>query len=439
MNNLKVPPHNLDAEKAVIGAILIDNNSLNKVIDSIKSDFFYDPKNILIFEAIEKLYSKAEAVDVLTISAQLKKIKKFSESGGGRYLSELVSAVPTSANIENYANIVRENAVRRKLISYGAKLTEEARKEDKEIECILDELETEMLSLSQASTSTSFYDSETLLEMQMKQADEFAKNPNAIRGVPTGLEPVDQMLGGLQKSDLIILAARPSVGKSAFAFDIARHIAVNEKKKVLIFSLEMPALQVMSRILAQQVEINLWKLRMGGMVDSEFKRYNIGVAKLAEAGIYIDDTPGLSIMQLRSKARKMMLEKGVDMIVIDYLQLMQGSGKSDGRTQEVGEISRSLKILSRELNVPIVALSQLNRAVENRNERIPQLSDLRESGSIEQDADIVIFLSRDVLADEENKERIKQVDVSVAKHRNGPTGKVMLKFIGEYQKFYNAN
>lgn len=438
MDNLRVPPHNLDAEKAVLGAVLIDNNSLNKVIDTLKADFFYDPKNKLIFEAIEKLYSKAEAIDVLTLSSQLKKVKKFSEAGGGAYLSELVTAVPTSANIEHYANLVKENAVRRNLISYGAKLTEEARKEDKELEQILDELETDMLSLSQASTTTSFYDSESLLEMQMKQADEFAKNPNAIRGVPTGLEPVDKMLGGLQKSDLIILAARPSVGKSAFAFDIARHIAVNEKKKILIFSLEMPALQVMTRILAQQVEINLWKLRMGGMVDSEFKRYNVGVAKLAEAGIFIDDTPGLSVMQLRSKARKMMMENGVDMIVIDYLQLMQGSGRIDSRTQEVGEISRSLKILSRELNVPIVALSQLNRAVENRNERIPQLSDLRESGSIEQDADIVIFLSRDVVADEDNQERIKQVDVSIAKHRNGPTGKVMLKFIGEYQKFYSV-
>lgn len=437
-DNFRVPPHNVEAEQAVLGAVLVDNAVLTKVIDSLKPNYFYDPKHRLIYEHITNLYHKNDAIDVLTLSSSLKKQKKFEQAGGTKYLAELAAVVPTSANIEDYANIVKEDASRRNLITFGAKLDEYARKQDVELEDIMDELESDLLALSQNSADTDFQHSEELLELQMKQADEFAKNPNAIRGYPTGIRPVDKVLGGLQKSDLVILAARPSVGKSAFAFDITRHIAVNEGKNVAIFSLEMPAVQVITRMLAQQIEVNLWKLRMGGLQDSEFKKYNVGVAKLADSGIYIDDTAGLNIMQLRSKARKLKIEKDLDMIVIDYLQLMQGHSRIENRTQEIGEISRSLKILARELDIPIIALSQLNRAVETRGERIPQLSDLRESGSIEQDADIVMFLSRDVMADEEDEERVKNVDVSIAKHRNGPTGKVMLKFIGEYQKFYEV-
>jgi replicative DNA helicase len=433
----RIPPHNIEAEQAILGAILIDSEILPKIIDQLDSKHFYEPKNRLIYEHVQELFSKNEAVDVLTLSASLKKKKKFEQAGGGKYIGELAAMVPTSANYEEYIKIIKENAHRRSLISFASKLDGFARQEDRELDDILNELESDLLSISQSSIKTDFLDSETLLEMQMQLADEYAKNPNALRGHGTGLKAVDQILGGLHKSDLIILAARPSVGKSAFAFDIARNVAVNERKNVAIFSLEMPAVQVITRMLAQQIEVSLWKLRMGGLKDSEFKKYNIGVAKLADSGIFIDDSAGLNIMQLRSKARKLMLEKKLDLIIIDYLQLMQGHSRIENRTQEIGEISRSLKILARELNIPIIALSQLNRAVENRGERIPQLSDLRESGSIEQDADIVIFLSRDVLADEDSEDQFKKVDVFIAKHRNGPTGKVMLKFVGEYQKFYD--
>ncbi|GIW58934.1 MAG: replicative DNA helicase [Candidatus Dojkabacteria bacterium] len=432
-----MPPHNLEAEQAVLGAVLIDNEVLIKVVDQLDEKHFYEPRNRIIFEQIRDLFSKNLAVDVLTLSASLKKKKKFEQVGGSKYIGDLAAIVPTSANIDDYIKIIKENAHRRSLISYASKLDELARQEERDIEDILDELESDLLAITQSSIKTDFLDSETLLEMQMKLADEYAKNPNALRGHSTGLKSVDHLLGGLHKSDLIILAARPSVGKSAFAFDIARHVAVNEKKNVAIFSLEMPAVQVITRMLAQQIEVSLWKLRMGGLKDSEFKKYNMGVAKLADAGIFIDDSAGLNIMQLRSKARKLMLEKKLDLIVIDYLQLMQGHSRIENRTQEIGEISRSLKILARELNIPIIALSQLNRAVENRGERIPQLSDLRESGSIEQDADIVIFLSRDIMSDEQEDDSEKRVDVLVAKHRNGPTGRVVVKFRGEFQKFYD--
>ncbi len=438
-NNLRVPPQNIEAERAVLGSVLIDDEAFNKVADLLEPKYFYDPRNEIIFEHLYKLFSSSKALDVLTLSAELKKSNKHKEAGGNSYISDLINSVPTSANIEEYANLVKEAAVRRNLISFGAKLDESARNEELELDQVIDDMEKDLLLVSQKTIAKDFFDAETLLEMQMKKADEFAKNPNALRGFPTGISSFDNLLGGLHRSDLIIIAARPSVGKSAFGFDIVRHISVVEKKNIVIFSLEMPAIQVIERLLAQQTEISLWKLRMGGMNNDEYKRFNLGQAKLADSNIFVDETPGISIMQLRSKARKLMMDKKIDLILIDYLQLMQGNPKyADSRAQEVGEISRSLKILARELNVPIIALSQLNRAVENRQDRIPQLSDLRESGSIEQDADLVIFLSRDMSQEEDVlNQKSKLVDISVAKHRNGPTGKLVLKFVGEFQKFYD--
>lgn len=434
---LRVPPQNLDAERAVIGSVLIDNNCLLKVVDLVRPEYFYDLRHGILFETIVTLFSQNKPVDVVTLGSELKRKGKVTQSGGTSYLSEIISSVPTSANVEEYCKIVKENSVRRNLISFGAKLDENARDEVKTLEQILDEVENNLLSLSTDNSAKQYYDAPTLLEMQMKRADEFAKNPGGFRGIPCGLKSMDKMLGGFQKSDLVILAARPSVGKSALGFDMLRHMAVNEKKSVAIFSLEMPAVQVIERVLAQQIDVNLWNLRMGKLSDEDYRKYSEGAGKLSESKIFVDDTAGLNIMQLKSKARKLVMDHGLDIILIDYLQLMQGTARIENRAQEVGEISRSLKILARELNIPVIALSQLNRAVENRIDRVPQLSDLRESGSIEQDADLVIFLGRDLNQDTEQQEvqDVMKVDVFIAKHRNGPTGRFSLNFHANKTKF----
>lgn len=439
MNSLRIPPYNLEAERAILAAILIDSEIMNKVGELLRPDYFYDQRNQIIFEHVSKLYLKGKNVDLITLNASLSKSNQIKQAGGQEYLSEIIVQIPTSANAEDYADLVRESAIRRKLIEYGAQLDQDARKQDVELNDILNDLEKNLFSISKDSTTSDFYDAATLLELQMKKADEYAKNPSGLRGLPTGLNSLDGILGGLHRSDLIIVAARPSVGKSAFSFDIARHIAVEEGKTVAIFSLEMPAIQVIERMLAQQIKVNLWNLRMSKLTDEDYRKYSIGAGKIGDSKLFIDDTPGINIMQLRTKTRKLMLEHNLDLILIDYLQLMQGNSRgSDNRAQEIAEISRSLKILARELNVPIIALSQLNRAVENRQEKIPQLSDLRESGSIEQDADLVVFLGREVteeVVDEANP--VFNVDVFIAKHRNGPTGKIRLKFVGAQQKFFD--
>ncbi|MCA9386409.1 replicative DNA helicase [Candidatus Dojkabacteria bacterium] len=430
----RIPPQNLEAERAVIGSVLIDNEVTDKVADVLKPDFFYDPKHQLIFDAMMNLYRTNSPIDVLTLTAELKKTKKFKQVGGGVYLSEIISEVPTSANVSKYAEIVREMFIRRSLITFGAQLDEQSRNESESIEDILSGVEQHVVELSKDNTKQDFLDSATLLELQMQKADEYAKNPDALRGLPSGFRNVDKILGGFHTSDLVILAARPGTGKSAFAFNIARNVAVNEKKTVAIFSLEMPALQVMERMLAQQIQVDLWNIRMGKMTDQEFKRYPEGAGKLSESNILIDETPGITIMQLRSKARRLMLEKGLDMIIIDYLQLMQARD-IENRAQAVGEMSRSLKILARELEIPVICLSQLNRAVENRSDRTPQLSDLRESGSIEQDADVVMFLNRESPTDDDDEDEEPLIHFTVAKHRNGPIGGAKLKFIGAQQRY----
>lgn len=438
MESLRIPPQNLEAERAIIGSILIDSSVMNKIGDILKPEYFYDNRNKTLYEFIVKLYTKGKNIDVITLNAELSKKNKVKQAGGAEYLSEIIAEIPTSANAKDYAEIVRESAIRRQLITFGAKLDESARLENEELNDILNDLEKNLFSISNDSSSTDFYDAATLLELQIKKADEYAKSPDGMRGLPSGIKSLDKILGGFHKSDLVIIAARPSVGKSAFSFDIARHAAVEHGKTVAIFSLEMPAIQVIERMLAQQINVSLWNLRMGKMSPEDYQKYSVGAGKIAESKIFVDDTPGINIMQLRTKARKLMLEHNLDLILIDYLQLMQGSSRNmDNRAQEIAEISRSLKILARELNIPVLALSQLNRAVENRQERIPQLSDLRESGSIEQDADLVIFLGRDINEEIDESNPVFKVDVFIAKHRNGPTGKIKLKFVGSQQKFFD--
>jgi replicative DNA helicase len=431
----RLPPQNLDAERSVLGAILVDTESISRVGDMLKPEHFYAPQHGIIYEAIMQLYHASKPIDVVTLKSVLEKMKKLSQVGGVAYLSELIAVVPTSAHIEEYASLVKECSVRRRLISYAATLDEQARVEDKKLDELLDTVEGEIFSVSQDNTQKMFKHAKELLEQMWEKIEDYAKNPGAIRGIPTGWKGLDEVLGGFHNSDLVILAARPSVGKTSFALDVARRACINHGKAVAFFSLEMPEIQVIERVFSQQIDVPVFELRTGKYTDEVWRRYTEGVGKLSESNLYVVDTPALNIMQLRSMARKLKMEANLDMIIIDYLQLMQGStNRVENRTGEVSEISRSLKILARELGIPVIALSQLNRAVENRTDRKPQLSDLRESGSIEQDADVVIFLSREKLFNAETANP-DVANVIIAKHRNGPIGEVALRFVEKTTKF----
>jgi replicative DNA helicase len=429
----KIPPHNDEAEMSILGGILIDDEKLLDVAEIISHKDFYNPKYSTIFEAMLKLFERQSPIDVLTVTNELKAKNNFKEIGGAATLSEIVAETPTSAHVEEYARIVRDTSIRRKMIALSSKINEFAFDEAKEVDSLLDKAEQQIFEISEHAVDRDFVHVSLLLEESYEQAEDLNSDPNALRGIATGFSDVDKILGGLQKSDLIILAARPSVGKTAFSMDIARHVATVEQKRVGFFSLEMSNSQLMDRLIAMEVGVGLWNLRMGKLQDEEFARMADAMGRLSESGLYFDDTPGLSIMEMRTKARKLKMEKDLDFVVVDYLQLMQGNSR-ENRTQEVSEISRFLKQLARELEVPVMALSQLSRAVENRADRMPQLSDLRESGSIEQDADIVMFLHREETFDPDT-ERKGVGDLLISKHRNGPTGAVELAFVHEQARY----
>jgi len=428
------PPQNLEAERSIIGAILIDPEVLPNIAEILKVEHFYSPQHALIYEAIIQLYQASKPVDMVTLTSQLKKNNKLQQVGGSAYISELIATVPTSAHSTEYASLVKEESTRRNLIALASKAQELAQSQERPLEEVLDELESKLFSISQNTIKRDFVTAAQLVEQHIEAMEEYSRNPNAMHGISTGLKAVDMILGGLHKSDLLIVAARPGVGKSSFALEIARHAAVEDGRSVGIFSLEMPANQLIKRILASQSNVSLWDIRQAQLTDAAYARMAEAYDSVSKAKIFIDDNPSLTVMQLRSKARKLMLEHGLDLLIIDYLQLMQGStSKVENRVQEITEISRSLKILARELNIPVIALAQLNRSVESRTDRVPQLSDLRDSGSIEQDADVVMFLSREK---QFNPESTKETtDVFVAKHRNGATGRVELRFIEESTKF----
>lgn len=430
MSDLKLPPQNDDVEKSVLGAILIDEDAMFKVAEELNPTHFYGKKHQLIFEAMLDLFSHQKPIDILTLSTELKSRKSIKEIGGNVYLTELVEAVPTAAHIEEYSKIIINLAQRRRLITLASDIENLAYKQEKELDIVLDEVEKNLMSITQTTTKKDFVHVSSLLEKSYKKAEELNKDPGKLMGVPTGFSYLDGILGGLQRSDLIILAARPSVGKTAFSLDIARHASVYEGKSVGIFTLEMSDTQLMDRILSMQVGVGLWDLRMGRISDDVFTRLSDAMGVLSEAKLYIDDTPGINIMEMRAKARKLKIERGLDLIIVDYLQLIEGRSK-ENRVQEVSEISRFLKNLARELDVPVLALSQLSRAVEQRGDGTPQLSDLRESGSIEQDADVVLFLSK-VGGEDENSQNRK---LFISKHRNGPTGEEELFFVKEQARF----
>jgi len=429
MPNIRIPPHNEEAERSLIGAILLDRDAIVQVAEITNADQFYFQKHKTIYEAMVKLYDERSAIDVVTVTNELKKMKKLKEVGGAAYVAELSSAVPTASHVKDYGVIVKKTAIKRSLISLAAEMNELAFDDSKESSDILDRAEQEVFSLSFNQTQTGFIPLRDALASSFERLDELQRNSGELRGVPTGFADLDRVLAGFQKSNLIILAARPGTGKTAFSLNVAQAAAVKYKKKVAFFSLEMSKEELVDRLLVAQADIDAWKLKTGRLNDQDFMKISDAMGVLAEAPIFIDDTPGMSIFEMRTKARRLMAEHGLDMIIVDYLQLAQGRTK-DNRVQEVAEISQGLKNLARELRVPVLSLAQLSRAVENRGEKVPQLSDLRESGSIEQDADVVMFLFR---KDDDIREA---VTLKISKHRNGGLADVDLHFQGDRIKFY---
>ena len=433
---VKLPPQNVEAEQSVLGAILIDKDSMYKIGDFLKSDDFYRDDHSIIYKTILKLYEKRKPVDVVTLTNELEKEKNLKSIGGATYLSTLVNGVATSANIVTHAQIIQQKASLRRLISAASTIAELGFDENSELETILDKAETALFSVSQKYVKQYFTPIRDILADSFDRIDKLHKEKGVLRGVPTGFKDLDSLMAGFQNSDLIILAARPSIGKSSLALNFVEHAACEAKIPVAVFSLEMSKEQVIDRLLCLRGSVDSWKLRTGNLEDEDFGRLNYAMGALSEAPIFIDDTPMINVMEIRTKCRRLQSEQGLGMIIIDYMQLMQGTSKSsqENRVQEVSEISRGLKVLARELNVPVIVLSQLSRSVEHRPDKRPMLSDLRESGSIEQDADVVMFIYRDDYYDKDTDLK-NLAEVLIRKHRNGPTGDIQLFWKPEYMKF----
>ena len=435
----KVPPQNLDAEKSLIGAVLIDEEVLADVSEHVKPDDFYEKRHGIIFGGMMRLYEKHKPVDLLTLTDELKKKDELEIVGGSVYLSELTNYVPTAAHAEAYAELVATAAVRRRLIKASADISEMGFDEDTSTQELLEKAEAELFSVSDQSLKQDLVSLESILTESFDRLEELHRNKGALRGVRTGYRDLDNMTAGLQRSDLIILAARPAMGKTTLVTNLAYNVATIAKQSVLFFSLEMSKEQLVDRMLADASGVDSWNIRTGNLSDDDFSKLSEAMGEMAEAPIYIDDTPGLSVLEMRTKARRQAHEAPLGLIIVDYLQLMQASGRSDGnRVQEVSEISRGLKLIARELNVPVIALSQLSRSVESRSPQIPQLADLRESGSIEQDADIVMFIYAEDESDDLLDSNKKMVKLNIAKHRNGATGEIDLMFRGDRVKFYSV-
>jgi replicative DNA helicase len=435
----KIPPQNLDAEKSLLGAVLIDEEVLADVTEHLTAKDFYEKRHATIYGAMMRLYERHKPVDLLTLTDELKKKDELEAIGSASYLTELTNYVPTAAHAEAYAEMVATKAVRRRLIKASADISELGYDEDTNVQELLEKAEAELFSVSDQSLKQDLVSLENILTESFDRMEELHRNKGALRGVRTGWRDLDNMTAGLQKSDLIILAARPAMGKTTLVTNLAYNVATVAKRPVLFFSLEMSKEQLVDRMLADASGVDAWNIRTGNLSDEDFSKLSEAMGEMAEAPIYLDDTPGLSVLEMRTKARRAAHEAPLGLIIVDYLQLMQAAGRSDGnRVQEVSEISRGLKLIARELNVPVIALSQLSRSVESRSPQIPQLADLRESGSIEQDADIVMFIYREAYYNPET-ERENVTDLILAKHRNGPTGKVELYFHPERLRFMSLD
>jgi replicative DNA helicase len=434
----RVPPHNIDAERSVLGAMLLNPDAVGSAIEVLREsgrDVFYAEAHQQIYDAVVALFRRNVPVDAVTLGEQLVRDGHLESSGGYSYIAELTGAVPTSANVEHYAHIVLDAAVLRKIIATCSLLAGEAYQTQGDVSELLDRAEATILAIAEKRQLNPIYRVCDLLEDSIQRIEAIIKTHDGITGLATGFTKLDEMLSGLQPSDMIILAARPSVGKTAFALNIAAHASINLNKSVLIFSLEMAKEQLVQRLLCMEGQIDSARLRTGFLARNEFRKLPPAADKLSRAPLFIDDTPNISILELRSKARRHVSQHPLDLIVIDYLQLMSAPGRSENRQTEISEISRSVKGLARELRVPVVALSQLSREAEKDDTGIPKLSHLRESGAIEQDADVVLMLSRPPAHEAEGNENL--INLIVAKQRNGPTGKVKLLFDRSIQKFKN--
>lgn len=429
VNQIKAPPHSQEAEESVIGAMLIDKDAVIAVAQFLSPEDFYDDRLKDIYEACVSLYEERIPIDVLTVVDKLKKSKKGKGVGGSSFLADLANNVPTAAHVEHYGRIVKDTSTKRLLMSAATRLVGISMDEGLGASEVLDKAESEIFALSQKSLSKSFTSVKDTLAESFDRLDELHKSGGGIRGVATGFSDLDDALAGMQKSNLLILAARPGVGKTSLALNIAQYVAVKEKRPVGYFSLEMSREELVDRLLVAQADIDAWKLKTGKLSEDDFSKLSTAMGELAEAPLYIDDTPALSVLEMRTKARRLQVESGLDLLVIDYLQLAR-SRNLENRVQEVSEISQGMKNLARELKIPVIGISQLSRAVETRGGKKPQLSDLRDSGSIEQDADVVMFLWRE---DDENSENMM---LDIAKHRNGPLKSIPLHFKGDRIKFF---
>jgi replicative DNA helicase len=428
---VRVPPHSNEAEESVIGAILLDKDAVTSVAEFLSSDDFYDDRNKEIYLCAIDLYEERVPIDVLTVAERLKKRRVLNKIGGASFLAELANKVPTAAHVEHYGRIVKDSALKRSLMGAASKLVELSLDESLSASELLDRAENEVFSLTQRHLVSAFTPVRAALAESFDRLDELHKQAEGLRGVPSGFSDLDNILAGFQRSNLLILAARPGIGKTSLALNIAQNLAVKHKRPVGFFSLEMSQEELVDRLLVAQADIDAWKLKTGRLSEDDFTKLSNAMGELAEAPLYIDDTPALSILEMRTKARRLQVDVGVELIIVDYLQLAR-SRRLENRVQEVSEISQGLKNLARELRLPVLALSQLSRAVEQRGQKKPQLADLRESGSIEQDSDVVMFLWR------EDPEDLENVELFIAKHRNGPLGSIKLRFRGDRIKFYGT-
>ncbi|HLD18356.1 MAG TPA: replicative DNA helicase [Patescibacteria group bacterium] len=443
----RIPPQNLEAEQFLLGSLLIDKEAFFKVADGIRPEDFYRDVHRIIYEAMVDLNARHEPVDILTLGNRLEELGQVKQVGGRAYLVELANAVSTAANVAYYAEIVQKKATLRRLLSAAGEIAELGYKEAEDVDVVLDSAERSLFAVSQQFLRTSFVAIKNVLADAFERIDELHRDRGKLRGVPTGFSELDNILAGLQKSDLVILAARPSVGKTSLALDVARHVAVNLKIPVGLFSLEMSKEQLVDRLICAEAGVDIWKLRTGRLSDrdDDFPRIGHALGKLSEAPLFIDDSATTNVMQIRAKARRLQSEHGLGLIVVDYLQLIEGRsrhGGDDNRVQEISEISRALKQIARELNIPVLALSQLSRTTELSKPAIPKLSHLRDSGSIEQDADVVLFIYRKAAdmnyrPEDLGPEERNTAEIHIAKHRNGPTGMIRLFFDGQRTTFRN--
>ncbi len=432
----KVPPQNLMAEQAVLGGIMLDNQAINKVMDMLAVDDFYREANRLVYQAMVDLSLQGEAIDLVTVSEFLRTRNTLEKVGGITYLTLLVDSIPTAANILAYARIIKEKSILRQMINAATRIVGTCYGEVENVESLVDEAEKTIFEVAEKRVNPSFTPIENIVKDSFKTIEKLFESQDLIAGVPSGFSGLDKLTSGFQDADLIIIAGRPSMGKTAFALNIAQYAAISAEVPVAIFSLEMAKEQLVIRMLCSEAEVDAHNLRRGFLSREDWPKLTQAAGLLAEAPIYIDDTPALSVLEMRAKARRLKAEQNLGLIIVDYLQLMRGTTRqAESREREISEISRSLKSLAKELNVPVIALSQLNRGVESRQDKRPQLADLRESGAIEQDADVILFVYRDEVYDKENPDKKGMAEIIVGKQRNGPIGMVELKFFHRFTTF----